>query len=80
MILDQQAQCVTTENNTCINYVIIAMICCCLKAMILNNHGLAALGSTVDEAFFVLRLLVVACDFQVLTIYICVLHNMLFCV
>ncbi|XP_062503739.1 alpha-adducin-like isoform X2 [Corticium candelabrum] len=34
-------------------------------AMILNNHGLAALGSTVDEAFFVLRLLVVACDFQV---------------
>ena len=51
--------------------------------MILHNHGLVALGSTVEEAFANVVLLVKACEYQVgccLNNYVACLHNRLFCV
>ena len=64
--------CTAYSSNTCMQRACVELFCTCfsplhvhVQVLILQNHGLAALGSTVEEAFDFLVKAVEACKVQV---------------
>ena len=55
-----------------VRHLLLINSCKMVQVLVLRNHGLVAMGSTVEEAFHIAHKLVKACEIQV---RICIISN-----